>query len=233
MTNIVSFSGGKDSTAMLLMLIEKRVPIDEIIFCDTGKEFPDMLEHINSVEKYIGRRITRLKSDESFDFIFLEKRRTKGKYVGERGYGWPSATKRWCTGSLKTQPFKKYVNKKYGNSYILFIGLAVDEQKRVSRNKDERIKYPLVDWGITEKQALSYCYKRGFTWNGLYERFKRVSCYLCPLQSKKDWLCLKQHYPELFMDAIILDRQSCYTFSPGETLEQKINRWERNIKENK
>jgi tRNA(Ile)-lysidine synthase TilS/MesJ len=30
--HIVSFSGGKDSTAMLLMMIEKGMPIDEIIF---------------------------------------------------------------------------------------------------------------------------------------------------------------------------------------------------------
>ena len=31
MEHIVSFSGGKDSTAMLLMMLEKNMPIDEII----------------------------------------------------------------------------------------------------------------------------------------------------------------------------------------------------------
>lgn len=53
MKHIVSFSGGKDSTAMLLMMIEKGMPIDDIIFCDTGAEFPAMYEHIKQVEKYI------------------------------------------------------------------------------------------------------------------------------------------------------------------------------------
>jgi 3'-phosphoadenosine 5'-phosphosulfate sulfotransferase (PAPS reductase)/FAD synthetase len=52
--HIVSFSGGKDSTAMLLMMLEKNMPIDEIIFCDTGKEFPQMYEHIEKVQKYVG-----------------------------------------------------------------------------------------------------------------------------------------------------------------------------------
>jgi 3'-phosphoadenosine 5'-phosphosulfate sulfotransferase (PAPS reductase)/FAD synthetase len=42
-----SFSGGKDSTAMLLMLIEKGCPLDRIIFFDTGWEFPQMYDHIN------------------------------------------------------------------------------------------------------------------------------------------------------------------------------------------
>ncbi len=46
MKHIVSFSGGKDSTAMLLMVIEYGMQIDDIIFCDTGKEFPEMYEHI-------------------------------------------------------------------------------------------------------------------------------------------------------------------------------------------
>ena len=54
MEHIVSFSGGKDSTAMLLMMLEKNMPIDEIIFCDTGKEFTQMYEHIEKVQKYIG-----------------------------------------------------------------------------------------------------------------------------------------------------------------------------------
>ena len=52
--HIVSFSGGKDSTAMLLMMIENN-KIDEIIFLDTTVEFPQMYEHIEKVEKYIGR----------------------------------------------------------------------------------------------------------------------------------------------------------------------------------
>ena len=54
MLNVVQFSGGKDSTAMLLMMLEKNMPIDDIIFCDTGKEFPQIYEHIEKVNKYIG-----------------------------------------------------------------------------------------------------------------------------------------------------------------------------------
>lgn len=32
---VISFSGGKDSTAMLLMMIEREVPFDKIILVDT------------------------------------------------------------------------------------------------------------------------------------------------------------------------------------------------------
>lgn len=49
--HVVSFSGGKDSTAMLLKMTELGKPIDCILFCDTGLEFPAMYEHIKSVGK--------------------------------------------------------------------------------------------------------------------------------------------------------------------------------------
>ena len=38
----VSLSGGKDSTAMLLMMLEKEMPIDCVLWADTGMEFPEM-----------------------------------------------------------------------------------------------------------------------------------------------------------------------------------------------
>lgn len=53
MKHIVSFSGGKDSTAMLLKMLENNMQIDEIIYCDTGKDFPQMYEHIKQVKQYI------------------------------------------------------------------------------------------------------------------------------------------------------------------------------------
>ena len=37
--HVVSLSGGKDSTAMLLMMLEKGMPVDDILFCDTGLFF--------------------------------------------------------------------------------------------------------------------------------------------------------------------------------------------------
>ena len=98
---IVSFSGGKDSTAMLLLLIENNRPIDEIIFCDTGMEFQDMYEHIEKVKEMIGLPITVLKSDKSFEYYMFDHIKTKGKNKGQKGYSWPDFRNRWCTQVLK------------------------------------------------------------------------------------------------------------------------------------
>ena len=53
---VVSCSGGKDSTAMLLLMIERGMPIDMVLVADTGLEFPEMYRHWDQVEQYLLRK---------------------------------------------------------------------------------------------------------------------------------------------------------------------------------
>ncbi len=55
-TGLVSFSGGKDSTAMLIRLLElddPEMPVTRIVFADTDFEFPELYEYLAKVEKYV------------------------------------------------------------------------------------------------------------------------------------------------------------------------------------
>ena len=70
--HVVSLSGGKDSTAMLLMMLERGMQIDCILFCDTGLEFPGLYAHLDKLEQYIGRPITRIILEAVFMF-FVQK----------------------------------------------------------------------------------------------------------------------------------------------------------------
>lgn len=130
MKNIVSFSGGKDSTAMLLMMLEKGIKIDEIIFCDTGKEFDELYAHVDKIESYIGRKITRLKSEHSYEHFLYDKDIIKGPNKGNRGYGWTRINNRWCTKELKYSLINKHL-KQYTEQYTQYIGIAYDEPKRI------------------------------------------------------------------------------------------------------
>lgn len=40
--HVVSPSGGKDSTCLLLLVIESGMPIDAVLSADTGMEFPEI-----------------------------------------------------------------------------------------------------------------------------------------------------------------------------------------------
>ena len=76
------------------------------------------------------------------------------------------------------------------------IGLAADE---VRRPKDATKRYPLVEWGITEKRALEICRERGVTWVqesvDLYDIFDRLSCYCCQNKNLKELRNMRKHLP--------------------------------------
>jgi len=220
--HIVSFSGGKDSTAMLLMMLEKKMQVDEIIFCDTGKEFPQMYEHIRQVEKYIDREVTVLKWKYSFDYMLSEYANKKGKNIGRKGKGWPDSNIRWCTSFLKRDIANRYFK---GKEIIQYHGIAYDEPKRIKNAKST--KYPLYDWGITEKQALQYCYSHGFNWGGLYEIFDRVSCWCCPLQPLRELENLYTYFPELWAELIEMDKKSWRSFRADYTVAQLTEKFRR------
>ncbi len=201
---IVSFSGGKDSTAMLLKLIEQNRQIDEIIFCDTGLEFPEIINHIKKVEQYINRKITIVKPEKDFEYYLLNHIKTKGKNKGKAGFGWPFTTLRWCNAFLKRDPIKNYYKKYKDINIIQYIRISYDEHKRVKENPN--IIYPLVELKITDAEAYNYCLEKGFDWEGLYNRMPRTGCYLCPLQRINTLKILYIHYPELWANMKRLDK---------------------------
>jgi len=209
MTNIISLSGGKDSTAMLLMMLEKKIKVDYIVFFDTGWEFPGMYKHIDKLEKHIDREIVRLKPKRSFKELFDK-------------WGFPAMQRRWCTAE------KRDAIQKFSRQYKLFtswIGFSFDEQRRIK--KTIGYCYPLVDWKVTEENALKYCYEKGFDWSGLYEKYKRVSCWCCPLQPLKELKALWLYFPEYWQKLLEMQKQCKWQFRKDITLEELDERFRR------
>jgi 3'-phosphoadenosine 5'-phosphosulfate sulfotransferase (PAPS reductase)/FAD synthetase len=210
-------------------MIERNMPIDEIIFCDTGKEFPEMYDHIIKVKSMIGDiKFTELKSEKSFDYYMFEHIIThRDKSRGTtKGYAWPRMGSRWCTTLLKINVIKKYINKLSKQFNIIeYHGIAHDEQARILKNDDGRnIRYPLDELEIVEAVALQNCYDRGFDWNGLYEIFDRVSCWCCPLKKISEIKALEKHKPKLFKELLEMDNKSWNTFRINESVQDISNR---------
>ena len=239
---IISLSGGKDSTALLLKGLELGYPIDHAVFFDTGWEFPQMLKHIKLLEKRSKVKIVRLRPKMHFHKMAFEHpvraSRTalnklnhedlQDKFVMMRnhdwisgeipssraglinamagkihriGYGWPSVFRRWCTRTKVEAGINIYLHR-LKQDFVCWVGFAADEKHRLERPTIQRANYentfPLVDWGMTESDALSYSRAQGYNWDGLYDLFDRVSCFCCPLQQIRELKKLREHFPELW-----------------------------------
>jgi len=221
MKYIVSFSGGKDSTAMLLMLLEKGWPVDRIISVDTTKQFPEMNDHIKKVQLMVEPiKIEIVKID--FDYWFGEKKIEQGNNKERKGYGWPVMPNRWCTGK-KIQAMRRLISK----NDVEYIGIASDETKRTQRDyiNKQNVRFPLVDWEITEKQALEYCYSKGLYWNGLYEKFSRVGCWCCPMARMAELKILYNNFPELWGELREMDKKTYKPFKNGYSIQDLEQRF--------
>lgn len=144
----VSLSGGKDSTAMLLLMIERDMPINMVLSADTGMEFPEMYEHLAKLDEHLfrerGIHITTLRHPKGFEYLMFDEPKQKPRSLENRaklgippyGNGWPGIRVRWCTGQLKTHLITKEVNRLKGElGAIHYVGIAADEAWRC---KEER-----------------------------------------------------------------------------------------------
>lgn len=245
MKYVASCSFGKDSLAMVLRLLEENKPLDEVIFFDTGMEFDSIYRNRDRIkyllfEKHI--RYTELHSKNNFLFDMfvrpIKYRNPENKdYPMHYGYEWCGARGiRWGT-SGKLQAIQKHYKENYDDEEIFeYIGIAVDEPDRV---KDDVHKiYPLVDWGMTEKDCLQYCYDKGYDWNEngieLYSVLDRVSCWCCQNKNLKELKNIYMYLPEYWQRLRGLQsRIDTPMKGEGKSVFDLEKRFEKEIKEAK
>ena len=181
----LSFSGGKDSTFLLLELIRRKYPLDEVVFFDTGWEYPVMYEHIEKCKKICeenGIKFVTLHSMHHFDELFQK-------------YSWCGGICRWGT-FYKTYTLDKHSQENAKS--IVYIGIASDETERLEKEKADFKRFPLAEWGITEAECLKGCYAAGFDWGGMYEHLDRLSCKFCKNKNLKELRNIRKYYPEVW-----------------------------------
>jgi len=80
--NVVSTSGGKDSTATLLLAIERGAENLQAVFADTGHEHPEVYKYLDYLEQKLGLSIRRVKPDFSAQ-IEAKRAAVKSKWALE------------------------------------------------------------------------------------------------------------------------------------------------------
>ena len=174
---------------MILLLIEKKCSLDEVVFYNNGVEFQAIYDVRDMLIPYFvskGIRYTELQPEKPFFWNMLERPVCKRgtSIVHKYGYSWCGGTCRWGT-SMKLTALKKHTAKGWD-----YVGLAANEIQRFNKENRPNRLLPLVEWGMTEKDTLAYCYSKGICWeeNGipLYDLLDRVSCWCCGNKNLKE-----------------------------------------------
>ena len=163
-THIVSFSGGRTSAYLVHLMEQKRKKESikvEYVFMDTGAEHPKTYEFIKKCVEYFGIELTVLKSvinQKMGEGVYYKKVSLKDckfdlslfKEMNKK-YSTPCLTSPFSTGRLKTEPMMKYLKDNYGDDYIQWMGIRIDEKRRL-KNKPN-VKY-LAEISSMEKQDI-------------------------------------------------------------------------------
>jgi len=224
MTNIVAFSGGKDSTATAIWAKENLDDF-EMVFCDTGWEHEITYDFVRDFEKQIGVPIKWIKSKKYKDFydMTLHKKRVA------------SSQARFCTEELKVKVMIDYILDETEGDVTIYQGVRHQESynrsflsKRddyfknyhepykikeqpdgslkeyyhtyrkkdvLALDRDIIVERPILKWD--HKTVFDYIIEKGYTYNALYDHgMHRVGCFPCVMVNQSDFWAIIKEFPE-------------------------------------
>lgn len=241
--HIASVSWGKDSLAMLHMLIDNDCPLDEVMFFDTGMEFPAVYaerDRVLPTLRELGIKYTELRPKNPMWWsmfcrpvkekeppkpieklnLFNQLFRRAGLLPSgvHYGYGWCGDSCRWGT-SEKLRALDRYAKER---DACVYVGIAADETPRLERKHEPYKRHPLVEAGWTEDDCLRYCYSYGHAWEQdgvrLYDILDRVSCWCCRNKNQKELRAIHDHLPAYWERLLALE--AVLGQMKGKTLHQ-------------
>ena len=192
--NVVAYGGGSNSTAMLIGMYQKGIPVDLILFADPGGEQPYTYEYLPIMDDWLARHgMPRLQTvfctDKNGERLTLEQECLRSGSLPAIAYG-PACREAWARGE---KVFK-------------YVGYDVDEiQRRENAKEHDEADtkytkvYPLMDWGWTRKDCIAAIQQEGLPLPG------KSSCFFCPSMKKKEIRTLYHRHRDLYERAIAIE----------------------------
>ena len=167
----------------------------ELIFIDTGIEFPETVEYVK-----------RFAADRNLVLHIADAGNAFWEQVGT--FGPPAKDFRWCCKVCKLGPLTELISRLYPRGTVAVEGNRMLESFArskigfVSRNPfvpNQVMLNPVRTWRAAEIWA--YIWWKGLEYNPLYEKdFERIGCYLCASSLSSEWEQTRDTHPNLFVE---------------------------------
>lgn len=143
---LLAYSGGKDSSAVLNLLVEAMANTTDhhrlvyIIFCDTGVENPLVISFV----RYAFRQVNDFSKRNGLPISthILRPERKNRFWIKVIGRGCPPPTNRfrWCTDKLRVNPVRDFCAKNELTNAITVLGIRKGESHQRDRTIEKYIK---------------------------------------------------------------------------------------------
>jgi PP-loop superfamily ATP-utilizing enzyme len=212
----VSFGGGVQSTALLVLAARREIDYRVFLFCNVGadSEAPETLEYVQEVAWPFAERhgiemieLQKIRRDGSVDTVLRrinESKRSVPIPARMSGNGAPGT--RQCTVDFKVRRVGQWLKKQgatVDNPATVALGISTDEFKRARTDSGipwETLDYPLLTLRLSREDC-----KRIISSAGLPIP-PRSACWFCPLRSQKGWAEMRVTQPERFEACVEIER---------------------------
>lgn len=166
-----SWSGGKDSTASIILDHLHNLPQSKIIFSEVmfdkkrgiSGEMPEHIEWVKGKAAPLfrdwGYEVEILHSEH--DYVTLFNRVIKKSKTPERNgkiRAFPLGGMCYANRDMKIKAINSFFAKYRGQDYIQYVGIAIDEPKRLERLHNRKGRVSLLErYGYTEEMAYRLC----------------------------------------------------------------------------
>lgn len=217
--HIFCWSGGKDSTASVIIAHEKQLPVDCVVMCiiwfdksrgiyaENPKHMQWVLDYAKPLFESWGYRVVLVENDKDYLYWFHKVKTDKCKKsenIGKK-YGWLIGGKCKMNRS-KTEPLNRFF-KSMQQPFVVYEGIAADEWKRLERMHAKRNHQSVLEtYHITEFDAYGICLKYGLL-SPIYDsNRRRQGCWFCPNQSYEEMADTKTNLSALWRELEKLDK---------------------------
>jgi hypothetical protein len=212
---VMSFGGGVQSMAVLVLAVQRKVQYDAFLFANVGddSENPDTLRYFHEYAKPYA-------DEHGVDLHVLSRTKRNGdrmtlyKHVlaANRTIDIPirmangAPGNRNCTGQFKIKVIAKWL-REHGatkaNPAIVGLGISTDESQRAkpSREAIQVNEYPLIELGLSRRNCVRIIMDAGLPVP------PKSACWFCPYKKKTEWQEMRRTRPDLFDKAVDLEHR--------------------------
>lgn len=211
MQTFQSWSGGKDSTASIILEHIHGLPRSTIIFSEVmfdkkrgiSGELPEHIEWVHNTAIPLfeswGHEVKILRADKDYLDLFFHKPVNSPKPERrDKFHGFLIAGRCAANRDLKIKPITEFYKSVKGD-FTQYVGIAADEPERLKRLEGTNRISLLARYGYTEKMAFDLCREYGLL-SPIYGYAKRGGCWFCPSATLGELAHTKQCFHHLWAE---------------------------------
>lgn len=220
MIKVISYGGGVQSTALLVLAVQGKIDYKTFLFCNVGddSEKPETIDYVHSIAMPYAK-------DNGIELIELQKTLRSGEkdtlygrllrgntpdipvHFGKSALG-PGMAQRSCTNHFKIRVVDKWLKAKGAKQEgaLVGLGISMDEFQRVKPNMNPETidwkehAFPLIDMRLDRQDCMNIISKVGL------HVPPKSSCWFCPFNRIQYWQEMRNKQPDLFQKGVDLEK---------------------------